>query len=139
MEDSIKIALQYPVSDASFYNLIPFPNTELFEWVKKKNYFVESPDDYLDSASHWVNKPLFATPEFTYEERKKAYHYANGLMKQHVKKEARKRENWLIKQKFYDYYGISGFQLNAVAWIYTLPFLYHIREAFMAFIRRKFK
>jgi anaerobic magnesium-protoporphyrin IX monomethyl ester cyclase len=139
LDDSIKIAQEFPVCEASFYNLIPFPNTELYEWVKKNDYFVESPQEYLDWASHWVNKPLFATPEFPYEERKKAYHYVNSLMKKHVKKEARKREAWLIKQKLHDYYGISGFLLDAGAWVYTLPLLQGVREEFLAYIRRRWQ
>jgi radical SAM superfamily enzyme YgiQ (UPF0313 family) len=139
LDDSIKLAQEFPVCEASFYNLIPFPNTELYEWVKKNDYFVESPQEYLDWASHWVNKPLFATPEFPYEERKKAYHYVNSLMKKHVKKEARKREAWLIKQKLHDYYGISGFLLDTGAWLYTLPLLQGVREEFLAYIRRRWQ
>jgi radical SAM superfamily enzyme YgiQ (UPF0313 family) len=139
VKDSLRLALQYPVCEALFYNLIPFPNTELYEWVKKNDYFVESPDEYLDRASHWENKPLFATPEFPYNQRKKAYHHANGLMKKHVEKESRKRQVWLIKRKLNDYYGISGFFLNLAAWIYTLPLLEGVREKFLAYIRRNWQ
>lgn len=139
MEDSLRLALQYPVCEALFYNLIPFPNTELYEWVKKNGYFVESPDEYLDWASHWVNRPLFATPEFPYKERKLAYRYANRLMERHVKKTVRKRETWLIKQKLHDYYGISSFLLNVAAWTYTLPLFKSMREKFMAYLRRNWR
>ncbi len=139
LEDSVRLALQYPVCDASFYNLIPFPNTELYDWVKENDYFVESPEEYLDQASHWINKPLFATPEFPYEDRKKAYLYANMMMKKHVKKASRKMDFWLIKQKFHDYYGISGIPLNILVWIYNLPLLQSVREELMAYIRRNWQ
>lgn len=138
MEDSVRLALQYPICEALFYNLIPFPNTELYDWVKKNDYFVESPDEYMDCASHWVNRPVFTTPEFPYVERKKAYRYANMVMKRHVKRNARKRDVWLIKQKLHDYYGISGFLLNIGAWVYTLPLCHGIIEGFIAYLKRNF-
>lgn len=71
-EESIKLALKYPVSVANFYNIIPFPGTELYDWVKENNYFIKQPEEYLNSIAHWENEPIFATPEFPYEERKKA-------------------------------------------------------------------
>jgi anaerobic magnesium-protoporphyrin IX monomethyl ester cyclase len=136
LEDSVKLAKDFPICEASFYNLIPFPRTELYDWVTKNDYFVESPDVYLDSASHWKNKPVFATPEFTYEERKKAYAYSNREMKKHCKKNSKKREQRLIKQKLHDYYGLSGNLLSISAWVYTLPLLEGTREKLMAYLRR---
>jgi len=139
VKDSVRLAMEYPICEALFYNLVPFPNTELYEWVRENNHFVVQPEDYLNNASHWVNQPLFETPEFPYEERKKAYHYANAMMRKHTKREARKRQTWLIKHKFHDYYGISGPLLSLLAWVYTIPFLHDIREKMLAFIRRNWQ
>ena len=41
LEDSVKIALDYPIGVAYFYNIIPFPNTPLFEWIKENGKFIK--------------------------------------------------------------------------------------------------
>lgn len=71
-KNSIDFALRYSVTAATFYNLIPFPGTELFEWVKNNGYFIIQPKDYLNTIAHLECVPVFATPEFTALERKKA-------------------------------------------------------------------
>jgi radical SAM superfamily enzyme YgiQ (UPF0313 family) len=64
VEDSVTLALRYPVYDARFYNLIPFPGTELYDWVVTNHYFVEQQAgyEYLNDASHWVNTPISKPP-----------------------------------------------------------------------------
>jgi len=71
-DNSLKFALKYPVTTASFYNLIPFPGTELFDWVRKNNYFLIEPKKYLNSIAHHEFQPLFETPDFPASDRKKA-------------------------------------------------------------------
>ena len=78
-EKSLIFARKYPVAEARFYTLIPFPNTELYDWVKKHNYFIRDPEEYLNTADHFVNKPCFATPEMPEEERKKAFQEGRKL------------------------------------------------------------
>ena len=70
VEDSIAFARKYLVSDARFYNIIPFPNTELFEWVKAHNYFLRAPGEYLNDVSLFENSPCFQTPELSEAERR---------------------------------------------------------------------
>jgi len=72
-EKSYAFAQKYPVIEARFYNIIPFPNTELFDWITKNNYFLRQPEEYLNTADHFINEPCFETPEFTLKERKKAF------------------------------------------------------------------
>jgi radical SAM superfamily enzyme YgiQ (UPF0313 family) len=87
IDDSVKLAQTYPVFDAKFYNLIPFPDTELFQWAERYGYFVVDPDVYLNDASHWDGKPLFTTPELSYAERQSALRYTSGIRRQ-VRKRA---------------------------------------------------
>ena len=54
---------------ANFYNCIPFPKTELFNWVVDNNYFIGDWQNQLNYAAHYDNKPFFVTPEFSLEER----------------------------------------------------------------------
>ena len=55
--------------DVRFYNLIPYPGTELFNWVRDNNYFVKQPEDYLNDASGFSTYPVFETPELPYQSR----------------------------------------------------------------------
>ena len=72
VEDSIRLAKEFPVFDAKFYNLIPFPATELFDWVEQRGLFLADPSEYLNSASHWENTPAFETPELPEKDRQTA-------------------------------------------------------------------
>jgi radical SAM superfamily enzyme YgiQ (UPF0313 family) len=84
INDSIKLALKYPVFDVRFYNLIPFPNSKLFDWVEEHDYFTMTPDYYLNSLSHWDNEPVFETPDLSRRERAKAL-----IMVREVRKKVR--------------------------------------------------
>lgn len=72
LEDSIRVSLKYPVMDVRFYNLIPYPGTELFTWVEQNRCFVKRPEDYLNDASGFSTYPVFETPELPLEARTKA-------------------------------------------------------------------
>ncbi len=64
VESSMRLALKYPVVTARFYNIIPFPMTELYDWVKDRGLFLREPGEYLNNASVWdTNDPVFETPE----------------------------------------------------------------------------
>ncbi|MDP1808386.1 MAG: radical SAM protein [Actinomycetota bacterium] len=82
IEDSFRLAAGYPVMDVRFYNLIPYPHTELFDWVKEHNYFVRQPEDYLNDASVFINEPIFATPELSVADRIEALRQAEVIRKQ---------------------------------------------------------
>ncbi|MBN1384713.1 MAG: radical SAM protein [Elusimicrobia bacterium] len=73
VKNSFSLALRYPIRNAHFYNIIPFPATELYDWLKEKGYFVRSPETVLNNASHFINEPSFYTPEMSVEDRKKAF------------------------------------------------------------------
>ncbi|MFH2138242.1 MAG: radical SAM protein [Candidatus Omnitrophota bacterium] len=82
-QDSLNFAKRHPAAEARFYTLIPFPNTELYEWVKKNNYFIRQPEEYLNTADHFINAPCFATPEMSEKQRRKAF-----------------KQGWQLTQKF---------------------------------------
>ena len=85
VEDSIRLARKYPVARVNFNNAIPYPGTEMFDYIKANNLFLIPPEEYLNSASE--DKPVFVfeTPEFPREERmkmlKKCYAVEREVMK----------------------------------------------------------
>jgi len=70
VEDSIKLAQKYNVFKVDFYNLIPFPGTELFEWVNSNNAWVGDPDDLLNASDKNIrfgSVPFFQTKELPFD------------------------------------------------------------------------
>lgn len=82
--DSIKFAKKYPVVEVNFYHLIPFLGTRLYRWAEENNSFRFKAPDFLDYASHWINEPLFTTPELDVKARKRFYIIANKMAKRHT-------------------------------------------------------
>jgi len=68
--DSIRLAKMLPADSVCFYNLVPYPGTELFEWVEKNATFLYSPEIYLNEVSYGEGKPIFETREFPAEKRR---------------------------------------------------------------------
>lgn len=73
VEASFAVALKYPIDRVFFYNLVPFPGTELYEWIDSNNYFLKNPSDYLNNPPASRDDPCFETPDLTYNERRKAF------------------------------------------------------------------
>lgn len=71
VEDSIRFALGHEISDVSFYNLVPMPNTELFSWVERNGRFLIRPEEYLNATPFpsLSNDPVFETHDFPRAER----------------------------------------------------------------------
>jgi anaerobic magnesium-protoporphyrin IX monomethyl ester cyclase len=114
VKESIALAKKYPIFDARFYNLIPFPATELFEWAKKNKYLIMNPEEYLNNSSHWDYKPVFATPEFPVEERAKALVLTRQARKE-IRYDAMKRK---LEKKLGPFSGmIASFYIND--WVQT--------------------
>ncbi len=82
VEDKVKLTLKYPVHDVHFYNTIPYPGTELYEWVKENNCFLKKPEEYLNNASALANEPVFETPELPADRRRELHRYLRGVNKQ---------------------------------------------------------
>ena len=86
VEDDVRLALKYPLQDVHFYNIIPYPGTELYEWVEKNNRFLKKPEDYLNDVTFNEINPIFDTPELPVEDRIALFKYLEGVRKQVHKK-----------------------------------------------------
>lgn len=111
VEDSIDIALSYPISHVNFFNLIPLPRTELFEWVRKNNYFILKPEVYLNlgSSLQMSCQPVFATPEFSRGERVKVLRRTKNIERL-IKKRT-------IENKLKNLYPFN----KLIGWLYAHP------------------
>ncbi len=72
-KQDLKVAEELNVDQLRFYNMIPYPGTEMYEWVKQNGRFLHQPEDFLNNLHYWGEDPVFETEEFTREERIKAY------------------------------------------------------------------
>ncbi len=67
--DSLNFARSLPTDFVNFYNLVPYPGTELYDWVRHNARLLVPEKDYLRQISYRDNKPIFETKEFTRAER----------------------------------------------------------------------
>jgi anaerobic magnesium-protoporphyrin IX monomethyl ester cyclase len=106
---SFSLALRYPVRNANFYNIVPFPTTELYNWLKNNGYFLYALEHILNNSSHFVNEPCFYTPEMSRDERRKAFRRAQAV--------SRKVKKLYFQRK------LTGplFFRKVLSWLYTFP------------------
>ncbi|MFH1888972.1 MAG: radical SAM protein [Candidatus Omnitrophota bacterium] len=117
-QDSVNIALSYPISHVNFFNLIPLPSTELYDWVKDNGYFLVEPEVYLNAGSsvQMSCNPVFETPYFNKRERIKALKKGKSI-ERFVKRRT-------IAKTFHK---IRPFN-HLVAWLYMMPVVQEIEN-----------
>lgn len=86
IEDSVALALEYPVMDVRFNNITPTPRSELFDWLEENDYFVQTPEKYLNSVTSWSYEPVYYTPELSAEEKRRALLYTRKIRKKVLEK-----------------------------------------------------
>ena len=102
IEDSVRLALKFPFRSVGFFNLVPFPKTELFRYIEETPgcYFTMDPKDYLNEYGNLDQKPLFVTPELSYEDRVKALRYTREIGRKILNRALQRRYPryaWLLK------------------------------------------
>ena len=63
VEDSLRFVQKYPVQRVILNNPIPYPGTELFDYVQNNRLFLLPPHEYLNEVTENKNVPVFETPE----------------------------------------------------------------------------
>ena len=71
IDKSIELARRHPVMKVFFFNLIPFPGTTLFEWVKEHGAMLGPESTVFNRIDEWKlrARPFFETPEMPEQER----------------------------------------------------------------------
>lgn len=67
--DSIEFAKSLPTNFVNFYNLVPYPGTEVYDWALKNAKFLVPKESFLKAVSYRDNSPIFETEKFTKEQR----------------------------------------------------------------------
>ena len=67
-------------NEVRFYNLLPYPNTDVFAWLREHGRFLERPERYLNDSCRLQREPVCETDEFSREERVRAYEMGETLM-----------------------------------------------------------
>jgi radical SAM superfamily enzyme YgiQ (UPF0313 family) len=123
--ESVKFATEFPVSIVSFYQLLPYPGTELFDYVSKKGRFVAKPEQYLNDGSQRRNTPFFETPELSFSQRKRAYAFAlNAVRRSPAIRGARKRQYEENVKKKLTNLGVKGRLKEIASAVYCNDFLH---------------
>jgi radical SAM superfamily enzyme YgiQ (UPF0313 family) len=81
---SLEFAQKMPLSQVNFYNLMPFPGTELIDWIEKNGTFLIPQEEYLNNITTWDNQPIFETKDFSKSERKKAFKQGYSLHRKSI-------------------------------------------------------
>lgn len=98
VQKSIEFARKHKFANAGFYLALPYPKTELWDYVREHGRFLK--EDYTQ-FHHFANEPVFETPEFPAKERTKAYIMARKLSLQlRIKEELRRKLNRLKHMDF---------------------------------------
>ena len=79
VEDSFALAQRYPLIRLHLNNPVPYPGTELFEWVQSHDCFLVTPEEYLNNLTDSDTEPVFETPELPAEVRRQILVRARGI------------------------------------------------------------
>ena len=94
IEDSIKLARKFPVARVNFNNAIPYPGTEMFDYIKENKLFIIPPEKYLNDISEEKPIPVFETSNLRREERieilKRCHQVEKDIMKNTVIRKLRR-------------------------------------------------
>jgi len=77
--DTLMFAESMPSDRTPFSHVLPYPGSELFDYVKKRGSFVQPIEKYLDNFTYFQSIPIFETKDFPLSERKKAFQLAQQL------------------------------------------------------------
>lgn len=88
IEDSMRLAQKYPIGLINVNNPIPYPGTEMYDYIRDHNLFIIPPEEYLNSVPEDKPIPVFATPELSRDDRIRMLRRFDQVRKQVMKKAA---------------------------------------------------
>ncbi|MFH0837583.1 MAG: radical SAM protein [Candidatus Aenigmatarchaeota archaeon] len=134
VEQSIKLAMKYPVSDVKFYNVVPFPNTELNRWIQENGKFREGFREALIHQEAYAGEPFFETRELSFDDRKRLLKRARDVRNEILKKNMIRKTGRVIATIFY--FGPFN---KMIKWLYSKPLSRRMLQGFVNIIGVKIK
>ena len=100
VKESIEYARKERFANSAFYLALPYPKTELWDYVKEHGTFLK--EDYTQ-FHHFSDEPVFETPEFSAEDRARAYRLGRKLeLQTKIKQELRTKFARIKRLDFQD-------------------------------------
>jgi anaerobic magnesium-protoporphyrin IX monomethyl ester cyclase len=90
VKDAVDFCLKYPVVNVRFNNILPFPQSELYNDILAQNEnsrgarFLRDPETHLNNTAHWFFSPVFETPELSEADRIRLLKWSNKVTKKHT-------------------------------------------------------
>ena len=78
---SVELAKEVPADYINFSNMVPYPGTETYQYIKENGSFLLGEETYLTESTTKLGDPVFETPEFNSAERKKALKLGRAVAK----------------------------------------------------------
>jgi anaerobic magnesium-protoporphyrin IX monomethyl ester cyclase len=126
IRESIEYAQKQSFATVAFYLALPYPKTELWDYVKQNGRFLQ--EDYTE-FHHFSDIPVFETPEFTAQERIAAYRVGRRLaLRTKIKHEVRTK---LARIKRFDFQDIDAKRVaKAIARLgkYSMDIVFNKKE-----------
>ncbi|MEK6808729.1 MAG: radical SAM protein [Nanoarchaeota archaeon] len=83
-KQTMKQALELPLDEVRFYNAIPYPGTELYNWVEKNGKWAIKPEVYLNDITSFDDRPVFETDDFSIADRIEATKIAQSYVMKYL-------------------------------------------------------
>jgi len=115
IQNSLNFSLKYPVTMNSFYNIIPYPGTDLFNFLQENKLLLVNPDAYLNRDMTRSRKILFQNDSMSMVERRKALELGERFTRRCSSKHMGRRLGRL---------GIFG---KFLAWLLCTKLMWHLR------------
>ena len=136
VQDSINFALKYPICYVNFGSLMPIPETEFIDWVRKEGRLLSPPEVYLNEYAEFERIPHFDAPGMSLEERKYALRITEKVRR---KIQRKSRDRQFRKQLAHlGFLGIAGARILSFEIAFRLfhskmlsPLMYILRKLFL--------
>jgi radical SAM superfamily enzyme YgiQ (UPF0313 family) len=82
--ETLDFAKSLPADFVNIFNLVPYPGTDLYHWIKQHGRFLVDEKTYLRGIAAYDDNPIFETKEFSREERVEALKKGRALYERRI-------------------------------------------------------
>lgn len=82
--ETLNFARSLPADFVNVFNLVPYPGTDLYRWIKENGRFLVDEKNYLQGIAAYDDNPVFETKEFPRKERIMALKKGRALYERRI-------------------------------------------------------